>query len=150
MNSLELIEKVRDKELELGDFIYVYSGYLSEESKIGFLRYNGVEILGLENFEDDLLINPKYFFTVKSQEDVLDILDNTEKRYLNNLLKPYKQRIEHIGKTKKFNLEYIYIKLRKTKKYPREYISLPYFKAGTMYKNMELDKEYTFEDLIKF
>lgn len=154
MNSLDLITKLKYNELRLGDFIYVYKNNISEENKIGFLRYNGVEILGLEQFENDLLTNNEYHFTIKSQEDVLETLDNVEKRYLNHFLAPYKQRIEYIEKSPVWlnNKEYerIIFVVRKTKKHPREIINLPIFKKGTMYKNMETDKQYKFKDLIKW
>ena len=151
MNSLDLITKLKYNELKLGDFIYVYKNNISEENKIGFLRYNGVEILGLEQFENDLLTNNEYHFTIKSQEDVLETLDNVEKRYLNHFLAPYKQRIDFITKLKSGETyEFLMIRLRKTKKHPSDVITLPRFKQGTMYKNMILDKTYRFKELIEW
>ncbi len=153
MDSIELIDRIKNRELKLGDFVYV-DEYLPlvGEKRIGTLRYNGVELLGLDEFDTDLLTSDRYSFEIKSQDDVLDILDTTEKRYLNKVLSPYKQRIEYIQKVslENYNLEYILIELRKTKNHPHEMFTLPYFKKGTMYKNMKSYEKYSFERIIKF
>ena len=71
------------------------------------------------------------------------VLDVVEKRYLKNVLRPFKDDVEFICKySSGFNgKEYIYIKF----KYDQS--MLPYFDKDTMYKNMELDKKYTLEEL---
>ena len=69
------------------------------------------------------------------------ILDEAEKRYLSNVIKPFRDRVKYIVKFDDFGQEFIYINLE------NEEISLPYFEPNTMYKGMELDKEYTLEDL---
>lgn len=80
-------------------------------------------------------------------ETKADILDETEKRYLSNIIKPFK-KVKSIRKyifsDKKqacivinvFNLDESYWT-----------ISLPPFKKDTMYKEMEDNKEYTLEEL---
>ena len=71
------------------------------------------------------------------------ILDNIEKNYLSNIIKPFRDRIDYITKVNLSNgKEYIFIKMKNYEK-----ISLPFFKAGTMYKGMENDKEYTPDEL---
>ena len=71
------------------------------------------------------------------------ILDNIEKNYLSNIIKPFRDRIDYISKINLSNgREYIFIKLENYEK-----ISLPFFTAGTMYKGMENDKDYTLKDL---
>jgi hypothetical protein len=69
-----------------------------------------------------------------------EILDEKEKEYLSAVIRPFKDRIEFIAKRKMFD-DYICIGLND------EAISLPYFKKGTMYKGMELYKEYTLKEL---
>ena len=73
-----------------------------------------------------------------------DILDEEEKRYLSAVIKPFKAKIISITK---FGLvcgddEYIFIKLING-----EEIRLPRFKENTMYKEMEVGKHYTLEEL---
>lgn len=71
------------------------------------------------------------------------ILDNIEKNYLSNIIKPFRDRIDYITKVNLSNgKEYIFIKMKNYEK-----ISLPFFTAGTMYKGMQSDKEYTLDEL---
>ena len=71
------------------------------------------------------------------------VLDNIEKNYLSNIIKPFRDRIDYISKISLSNgREYIFIKLKNY-----EIISLPFFVTGTMYKGMENDKDYTLKDL---
>lgn len=85
------------------------------------------------------------WFTVHDLEEVKDMLDSKEKEYLRNIIKPFKNKVEsikkleHIGDRQK---EFITISIEND--YP---INLPYFKQNTMYKNMEINKEYTLEEL---
>lgn len=76
------------------------------------------------------------------------ILNDAEKEYLGNIIKPFRNRIIWIGKSVYIPGEYIEIHLRHYDDGCSSYsIILPYFKKGTMYKGMELDKEYTLEEL---
>ena len=87
---------------------------------------------------DDLLLGR--FEIVKA---VKPILDNIEKNYLSNIIKPFRDRIDYIAKVNLANRrEYILIKMKNM-----EMISLPFFTAGTMYKGMENDKDYILKDL---
>ena len=76
------------------------------------------------------------------------ILDDIEKKYLGNIIKPFRDRIISIRKYKFNQDEYIgmYIKYY-AETDENEMITLPVFKEGTMYKGMKLDKEYTLEEL---
>lgn len=69
------------------------------------------------------------------------ILDKAEKRYLNDVIRPFKNKVTSIRKTCYLNSEYLKIYL------DNDYFILPYFKKGTMYKNMKTDKRYTLEEL---
>ena len=71
------------------------------------------------------------------------ILDEKEKEYLSAVIKPFRDRIDYIAKVNLSNRrEYILIKMK-----TMEMISLPFFAAGTMYKGMENDKDYTLKEL---
>lgn len=81
----------------------------------------------------------------KENEEVKDILDEKEKEYLSNIIKPFKNKVISITKFE-FNRdrlkEFIAISIE------NDYaINLPNFKKNTMYQNMELDKMYTLEEL---
>ena len=101
-------------------------------------RYHLVQEWSDSSMLDDLLVG-----RVDIDKKAKSILDDAEKRYLSNIIKPFRDRIDYITK---FNLsngkEYIFIKLKNN-----EIISLPFFVAGTMYKGMENDKDYTLKEL---
>lgn len=75
-----------------------------------------------------------------------DILDETEKKYLEGVIKPFKNRVRYIIKKECYGYEYISIEYKEINN-SSNYIQLPDFKSNTMYKGMEIDKEYTLKEL---
>lgn len=73
-----------------------------------------------------------------------EILDKEEKEYLSAVIRPFKERIMYIALNEGINRDnvYVYIELNDS-----ESIDLPYFKKGTMYKDMKVNKEYTLKEL---
>ena len=71
-----------------------------------------------------------------------EILDETEKRYLNAVIKPFKSKIKYIEKCCNSRAEYIAIKIINDTT-----MLFPYFKKNTMYEGMEVEKEYTLKEL---
>lgn len=69
-----------------------------------------------------------------------EILDEEEKRYLEGVIRPFRDKVTYIQKLSGCG-EFITIQLE------REDINLPYFKANTMYKGMKHGEEYTLEEL---
>lgn len=69
------------------------------------------------------------------------ILDDVEKRYLEGVLRPFKDKVNFIEKQNNNIGYYIVIDLEEDTFY------LPYFEKDTMYKGMELKKEYTLQEL---
>ena len=82
---------------------------------------------------------PIKYETIYKREE--PILDEKEKEYLANIIKPFRNRVKYIIKEQTWVGEYITIKLE------YENVPLPNFKKNTMYKNMKLDKDYTLEEL---
>lgn len=102
----------------------------------------------------------KYFRTVKDFIDFLSLpveeekLDNVEKRYIKNFIRPFRDDITYIKK----------VAMLFYTRQPKEQIKIVYYKNGvrgeillppfpekSMYKGMKLNKEYTLEELgIKF
>ena len=76
-----------------------------------------------------------------------EILDKAEKRYLSNVIRPFRDKVESIQKleTSEKRKEYLFILLNCEEN--EEVITLPYFKANTMYKGMNTNKEYSLEEL---
>lgn len=73
------------------------------------------------------------------------VLDDVEKKYLSRVIRPWRDKVEYIRKIN-FDDEDEFIVIiyreRESKAMP-----LPCFKKGTMYKGMEVGKEYSLEDL---
>ena len=72
------------------------------------------------------------------------ILDEKEKEYLAGVIRPFRDRRFTISKIQVYDekSEFIFIEFSED-----EYIAFPYFDKGTMYKNMEIGKKYTLEEL---
>lgn len=83
-------------------------------------------------------------FLNQEVEIEIELLTKEEKEYLENLLKPFKEVIDFIKKVNSINrsVQFIHIKLCNG-----EVINLPYFNVNEYYKNLEVDKQYTIEDL---
>ena len=141
--------KLRD-DLEDGKF---YGAYYRD-----FMRFNGFGIItkiftngnikiskGDENYyyTKEMLSEvkrPTKYTTIYKREEL--ILDEEEKEYLSNLIRPFRNKIKNIAKiTVNEEKEYISIILN------NDSVLLPSFKRNTMYKNMEANKEYTLEKL---
>lgn len=74
---------------------------------------------------------------------IKEILDDTEKRYLKAVIRPFKNRVRYISKEDCYDGDcYISIELDKG-----ERINLPCFKKRIMYNGMEEDKRYTLKEL---
>ena len=77
-----------------------------------------------------------------------EILDNEERKYLSNVIKPFRNKVRHIKKSANFNVgrkhfyEFLSISMP-----GEDSFDLPYFETNAMYKGMKLDKEYTLEEL---
>lgn len=72
-----------------------------------------------------------------------NVLDDVERRYLWNIIKPFRDKVTTISKNLdwKWKKPFICIRLKKEVS-----ISLPYFRGG-MYEGMEANKKYTLEEL---
>lgn len=116
-----------------------------------------LEILSFEDFHEQLEVvevkneyiiiqyKGKKFMARKDIFEVVkeaSILDDEEKRYLEAVIRPFKNKIKYISKELDFGREYyIYIDL------DDDSICLPNFKEGTMYNGMEEIKKYTLKEL---
>ena len=107
---------------------------------------------GLE--EELVLVDKKKFFkklpndftgTIEVENGYIvekEILDDKEKEYLSNVIKPFRDKVEYIVKRIFENEEYIKIVIKNDSA-----LFFPNFKKGTKYKGMEEDKRYTLEEL---
>lgn len=78
-------------------------------------------------------------------DKIKEILDDEEKEYLRKVIKPFRKRIKYISledSVGEYNAVYIAVYLEND-----DSMTLPNFKKGTMYKNMEVKKRYTLKEL---
>lgn len=77
------------------------------------------------------------------------ILDDIEKEYLENVLKPFKNKITSIGVFQSlFGANFAFLEVNFISKY--EHLVFPHFYKGAMYKGMEIGKRYTLNELELF
>ena len=112
----------------IGDFEYTKIG---QSNACYVVRYNN---------------NKMDWFTVHDLELIKKILDEKEKEYLNNVIKPFRDKVTVIKKkryiTEEYTEEYIVIEIKEDTP-----TSFPLFKKGTMYKGMEVGKGYVLSEL---
>ena len=77
------------------------------------------------------------------------ILNETERKYLSAVIKPFRDKVISIANYYEESMDNNFIEIEVKQNYCNEnqYVSLPYFKKGTMYKGMEEYKKYTLEEL---
>ena len=77
-----------------------------------------------------------------NQEYKDQILDDVERKYLSEVINPFRKKISYIRKSKDFRKKYIKIVLC-----DGDTMYFPYLANDEMYKGMELDRNYTLEEL---
>lgn len=93
--------------------------------------------LGKLDWKNFYNIDNDVYLCIKKEE----ILDDIEKEYLRAVIRPFRDRVKYIGKNFSNGSEYISINVN------GEWVIFPYFKKGTMYKGMEINKKYSLEEL---
>lgn len=151
-DELELIERQFTKaDLKDGDIATDREGEKRTVSK-GFLVDN-FGAISLTYFTEDLkdadglqendivkVERPVKYETVFEREE---ILDETEKKYLARVIKPFRYKVKSIMKRIEYSSQcYIKICLKND-----DAACLPSFKENSMYKGMELNREYSLKEL---
>lgn len=106
------------------------------------------------NSNDFILVTKKTFFkklpndytgTLEIENGYIvekEILDEEEKEYLLNIIKPFRDKVEYISKNRFSVEEFISITIANDSQ-----IQLPNFEKNTMYKGMKVYKKYTLKEL---
>ena len=142
-NKMSEVAKLLGIELEeefmLKDFQHMYK--LTEK---GLMYWSDIsQIWENSNAIGDLLTG-----NIKIIKLQKPILTEKEKEYLSAVIKPFRDRITHIFKFELSGYEGIGIDLKFPKvEKDEDAMTLPSFEIGTMYKGMELYKDYTLEEL---
>lgn len=120
--------------MEYDDGIYFFKNM---NSRGLCFQYKNGEIEEIKWVIDDEWLNEEI-------ELIQDILNKEEKEYLSAVIRPFRDNVGLIGKCKNKRGEYIWIDF---KDFESNIIYFPTFKKGTMYKNMELYKNYSLKEL---
>ena len=105
-------------------------------------RYLTVEEWATSCMLEDLLLG-----RVEIVKAVKPILDDVERRYLSNIIKPFRKQVISISKRSINYGEFINIMIDEGELVNPRSICLPYFIPGKMYKNMKVNREYTLDQL---
>ena len=141
MNHMEEVAKMLGVELSEEFKIEGYSGnvkYRLTEEGLEYFSYDGKGFTISSTL--NCLLNGEY----KVVKIPKPVLDDVEKKYLSRVIRPWRDKVEYIRKIN-FDDEDEFIVIiyreRESKAMP-----LPCFKKGTMYKGMEVGKEYSLEE----
>lgn len=115
------------------------------------------------NCDYDILLNNKCIGKVKDSypnkaittwldmEHNEPILDDAERKYLSEVIRPFRDDVQFIMKYKGCFSSRVYEEIavwyRDKIDGEKNYCMLPKFEKGTMYKNMEVSRHYTLEEL---
>lgn len=139
------------QELEENDVVELRNGEIRQIKLNGDNSFSVVgfeDYCSLNNYDDNL----HYYDKTKNYDIIkiykyykrLDILTDEERSYLENLIKPFKNKIDFISKSRSCidNKEYIRIGIKDD-----SVIVLPDFNKNEYYEGMERDKDYSLEEL---
>lgn len=132
------MRELKDIVLNKGDIIYFNDGTSHCNRHIsGSIKdlFSKEFIEKITKVERPVQIKYKTIYEAPKQ-----ILTKEEKEWLENFLRPFKNRFVYIKK-RIYDSFFIMIQLK------NDSICLPYFKKDTMYKGMELNKKYTLKEL---
>lgn len=136
----------------------IKQGYKFNDINVLYTKENGVYAISIKkNGAYTCLGTIKKFCAIYAFMEWLDmehkepILDEAEKRYLEGVIRPFRDEIVYIVKVPEAfpyeSIEYIYIYIKNRLCGDFEEIHFPKFATGTMYKGMETGKRYTLEEL---
>lgn len=147
---------------KVGDKVKIRKDVTLEE--IAKHHFNGCQIdtmkfllnTSFDSFEENFIVkkvltadcvelNNSFLVNAIILDKIKEILDDEEKEYLRKVIKPFRKRIKYISlknSVGEYNAVYIAVYLEND-----DSMTLPNFKKGTMYKNMEVKKRYTLKEL---
>ena len=101
----------------------------------------------LNNWDYSLLLEYLIVGTLEIVKLPKPILDDIEKKYLGNIIKPFRNKIKYIRKISSPTENFEYIRICYQDHNYTNALTFPDFKVGVMYKGMKTDRRYTLEEL---
>lgn len=108
------------------------------------LKYYTEDLKDIDGEEENDIVKverPVKYETVFEREEVLD---ETEKKYLAEVIRPFRKRIQFIQKKKEITEINPYIRIVCE---DNDKLVFPYITDNSMYKGMEVNKKYTLKEL---
>lgn len=145
-DELELVQEKRFTKADLkdGDKCILKNGQVIFVDKTSDYGFSNID-KQLKYFNDDASIvrveRPVKYETMFERKE--EILDEVEKKYLADVIRPFRKHIMFISKTGFDGEEFLKIDFKR----PVNSFSLPFFKKNSMYKGMKVDQKYTLEEL---
>lgn len=115
---------------------FYYDDLLRAPSIYSFCAKHGMNMSECDN---------DFYDVIKWLNEEHQILDETEKRYLGNIVRPFAHQVIYIKKACVSNNESVIVAY--TEHGNIRTFTLPDFKVGTMYVGMEEDEKYSLERL---
>ena len=152
-DELELVEvQFTKSDLKDGDIVTYRNGLkkiISGDKLYGndlftSLRYYPEDLKDVDGEEKNDIVKverPVKYETVFEREEVLD---ETEKKYLAEVIRPFRKRIQFIQKKKEITEINPYIRIVCE---DNDKLVFPYITDNSMYKGMEVNKKYTLKEL---
>lgn len=152
-DELELVEvQFTKSDLKDGDIVTYRNGLkkiVSGDKLYGndlftSLRYYPEDLKDIDGEEENDIVKverPVKYETVFEREEVLD---ETEKKYLAEVIRPFRKRIQFIQKKKEITEINPYIRIVCE---DNDKLVFPYITDNSMYKGMEVNKKYTLKEL---
>lgn len=107
------------------------------------IKLRDLTVEQFKEWQNKNLFNDKFLNQEIEIEEKQPILTEEEKAYLSAVIKPFRDKVVFIKKYDySNNQQYIRIKIINSIS-----IFLPYFKTNKYYKKMEVDREYSLEEL---
>lgn len=100
------------------------------------------DVYGEEEYDIVKVERPVKYETVFERKE--EILDEVEKRYLTEVIRPFRKRIQFIQKKKEITEINPYIRIVFE---DNDKLVFPYITDNSMYKGMEVNKKYTLKEL---
>lgn len=123
----------------------VSKGFLVDNFGAISLTYFTEDLKDADGLQEDDIVKverPVKYETVFERKE--EILDEVEKKYLTEVIRPFRKRIQFIQKKKEITEINPYIRIVCE---DNDKLVFPYITDKTMYKGMEVNKKYTLKEL---
>ena len=136
--------KIRDLTKEQYD---KYLDGICPDTRCSSCPFGNVECVGATCWFNHKDLYSDKFLNQEIEIEIPELLDKEEKEYLENVVRPFKDRVIYVRKGVAWDEEFIRIRINSFDDEGFEEIDFPFFKKGTMYIGLKLNREYKLKEL---